>query len=350
MARTEQQIIDDIQTTLQDTSATIWTEAELRTYKDWALKELARYIPYKRVETLAIETRFGNATSTTSNALVDSKAQFLSTDADKRIYNTTDKTWAIVTTYVSTSQLTLSKDIMAAGESYEIYNRYCMNNHQLDLSPVDDWVSIDGVEYPYGYLRGVKMLDGGRVLELKYDGWLNDTNASQTNSQRDTWVHLNTIHRLPQLTDLTGAVNNAPGYAAGSTSMAINGLSGSETIPQHSLFRIATARGLYRTTASCTLTGGGGSISFFPGLMDAAVNSDVVTIEGSTLTPTLEECLSELIIAKAHLSKAPKYANATSTRNSAFGNYLTIGNREMAEIKHKLTRMSLKQTTEPART
>jgi hypothetical protein len=351
MATTEATIIDTIENALQDSSNATWSAAELRYYKDWALRELAKYVPYKRIETLSLESRTGTASSTTTSALVDAtKSQFVSTDADKVIYNTTDKTWAIVTAYVSASQLTLSSDIMASGEGYEIYNRYCFNSKQLDLSPVDDWLSIDGAEYPYGEMRGVKVMDGGKVLELEYDGYINDTDTDQTSSQRDILVHLNTIHRLPNLTDTAGAVNNAGGYAAGSTSMAINSLSGTETIPQHTLFTIASVRGVYRTTAALTLSGGGGTISFFPGLLDAAVNTDVVTIVASTLTPSLEEALIELIVAKALIEKSNKYLNSSTFNKGAWANFQNVGQSKMADIRGKLARMSLRQSILPART
>ncbi len=63
----------------------------------------------------------GSATSTSANKLVDSTANF--NDADHlsmTVYNSTDDTWAKVQTVDSTTQITLSVDIMASGENYVI--------------------------------------------------------------------------------------------------------------------------------------------------------------------------------------------------------------------------------------
>ncbi len=346
MPRTEAQMIVYIALKLQDAAYATWTAAELRDYKDWGLTELPRYLPFERIEMLPLETRSGAASATTANALVDStKSQFLSTDVDKVIYNTTDKTTAIVTAYVSTSQLTLSRDIMASGESYFIFNKNCYNSKQVDISSVTDWLKIKGAEYPYGDMRNVEILDGGKVLEILYDGTINDTDTDKTSTYKYTYVHLDTIHRLPNLTDTAGAVNNAGGYAAGSTSMIIGSLSGTETIPQHTLFTVATVRGVYRTTAPVTLSGGGGTIAFYPGLQDAAVNADVVTIVASTLDPTGEECLAELVEAKALIEKANASLNSSSFRSTAWANYHNVGKDKMDAITRKLRRMAGTRTS-----
>lgn len=65
------------------------------------------------------------ATATTANKLVDSGGLFTTTDAvvlGAVVYNSTDGTIATVTDIDSATTLSLSADIMASGESYEIYN------------------------------------------------------------------------------------------------------------------------------------------------------------------------------------------------------------------------------------
>jgi len=69
--------------------------------------------------------RSGVATATTADHLIDTtKNQFAASDVGKIIYNVTDKTTATITDYTSPSDVTLDADIMADGESYEIYCVY----------------------------------------------------------------------------------------------------------------------------------------------------------------------------------------------------------------------------------
>ena len=66
----------------------------------------------------------GTATATTSNKLVDSAASFDSSYVNKTVYNITDDTWAKITAVDSATQLSLSANIMAVGESYETTNAF----------------------------------------------------------------------------------------------------------------------------------------------------------------------------------------------------------------------------------
>ena len=69
-----------------------------------------------------LSMRSSQATSTVANKLVDSGGGFDSTYLNRTVYNSTDDTWAKVTNVDSATQLTLSADIMASGESYVIAN------------------------------------------------------------------------------------------------------------------------------------------------------------------------------------------------------------------------------------
>jgi len=63
----------------------------------------------------------GTATATTALHLIDTtKSQFVAADVGRPIYNSTDKTAAIITVYNSTSDVTLDTDIMTSGEGYII--------------------------------------------------------------------------------------------------------------------------------------------------------------------------------------------------------------------------------------
>ena len=241
------------------------------------------------------------------------------------VYNFTDKTWAQITAFVSTAQVTLSQNIMAKDEGYRIYNQNCYKANQLDFSNVDDYVRVKHVEYPYGTKRNAVVLDRGHVLEIIYDGVINDTDPAQSTSYRDTLVTLETIHRLPNMTDLALAVNNSAGYAIGATSMAMDAGSGTETIPQHALFTIATVRGTYRATAAVSLSAGTGVVGFYPPLLDAAVNDDVVTIVGNSLSPELEEAYADLVAAQLLYDRANEWIPNLGK------DYFTFGLRRKAD-------------------
>tara|TARA_R100000278_G_scaffold123165_1_gene111626 strand:+ start:1346 stop:3121 length:1776 start_codon:yes stop_codon:yes gene_type:complete len=63
----------------------------------------------------------GTATGTTTNKLVDSNQNFLTTvKVGMTVYNTTDKTVTNVTAVDSDTQLTLADDIMVSGEAYQV--------------------------------------------------------------------------------------------------------------------------------------------------------------------------------------------------------------------------------------
>ena len=62
----------------------------------------------------------GSTTATTANKLENSTASFTSAVLNKTVYNTTDKTWAKITAVDSGTVLSLSADIMASGETYDI--------------------------------------------------------------------------------------------------------------------------------------------------------------------------------------------------------------------------------------
>jgi len=66
--------------------------------------------------------RTGTAEGTVANHLVDdTKAQFLATDVDKIVFNTTDSTSAKITARTDSGDVTLNADIFADGEEYQIW-------------------------------------------------------------------------------------------------------------------------------------------------------------------------------------------------------------------------------------
>lgn len=292
---------DAIEALLGDSSNAIYTTAELDVVIAEGLKEYALYKPNIVPVEVTVEARYGTASSTSTSHLVDAtKVQFLSTDVGKVIYNSTDKTWAVVTAYTSTSDVTLSADIMASGESYYIFNEDCTNACQLNIENVTDYVGIESVEFPIGRKRSFTL--NGDILEIQLDYTPGDTSLS--NADKIALISFNKRHKLSQLTDFAGAVNNAGGYAAGSTSMAVNGLQASGTIEADQEFTVAGIRGTYTVTSAATISTNAATISFYPGLQSAVANSAVVNFKQSSLKPQDEQILENYIAGKAAVSKA----------------------------------------------
>ncbi|KKK63843.1 hypothetical protein LCGC14_2990200, partial [marine sediment metagenome] len=62
----------------------------------------------------------GTADDTEANTLHDADGGFAATDVGKTVHNTTDDTYAEVTAFVDSGQLTLSADIFISGENYDL--------------------------------------------------------------------------------------------------------------------------------------------------------------------------------------------------------------------------------------
>ncbi|MBI1913042.1 MAG: hypothetical protein HYS21_13730 [Deltaproteobacteria bacterium] len=77
----------------------------------------------------------GTATSTLANKLVDSSAGFTLSMLGKTIYNSTDDTWAKITSIDSATQAGLSANIMAVGETYTIVNAFSTVRSALNAVP-----------------------------------------------------------------------------------------------------------------------------------------------------------------------------------------------------------------------
>jgi hypothetical protein len=72
---------------------------------------------------LGVDTKVGTADATEANFLRDTCGGFATNDVGSTVWNTTDDTYALVSSYVSNEKLGISKDIMANGETYTMYNK-----------------------------------------------------------------------------------------------------------------------------------------------------------------------------------------------------------------------------------
>ncbi len=323
----------------QASSNSIYPTAELDLAITEGLHELAKYAKHLVLVPYTIESRTGTATSTTASHLVDAtEAQFLSTDTGKVVYNTADKTWALITAYTSASDVTLSKDIMASGEGYEIYNIGCQNSKQINISDPTDILWVDSVEYPVG--TSVNFYDDkGNPRILTLDTWVEGSKVVTSGDQPNTTVHVyfNKRHKLSQLTDFAGAVNYSAGYAAGSTSMVVASLGTTETIEADQEFTVANMRGVYTVTTAVTLSGGGGTISFYPGLQSAVANAAVLTFTQTTLTPELEDMLFDIVVTRSLYSKLLSFIPTVNVGSADTATkFMAIADREQMRLQQRL--------------
>lgn len=335
-------LVDEIELELQDSTNVLWTAAELGTQLEDALREISNLAPNIVREIYEFETRAGRASATTAGALVDAtESQFLSTDVDKVIYNTTDRTWAVVEAFVSTSQLTLTRDIMAINENYKMFNRDCWNIRQLYIGDVEDYVGdnhgVVAVEYKTLQIaRNYRSFQvEGNVLTVGFDGSIPDSKTA--NADIEVFVWFNRRHQVSQLTDLAGAVNLVAGYARGATTIAVDGLAGAEVIAEDQEFIVAGLRGVYRTTAATTLAAGAGSITFFPPLDNALADDDVVTFLGSSLSRDQERIVVDLAAGRAAESKATRLLREANSAITSVASAATALALSAAKILRQVT-------------
>lgn len=304
MAMTYAEMVADVYQTLQDPLGDIYDPSELALAIKDTGKEIGRFSPVIEMEVFTVESRYGTATGTTASHLVDSKGQFLSTDVGKVIYNTTDDTWAVVTAYNSTTDVTISNDIMVSGESYEMYNKYCRNAKQINIEDVTDKLWPVRAEFPKG--TSYDILEGrdveGDILTLPIDYTPDDTSLATSKKNVDVWFAK--YPKLSQLTDLGATVTG--NHAAAVTSMTLGGLTTGQVIEAGQEFTIANTRLHYRVKADVTVAAGAAVIAIYPALESAILDTTVVTFKQSSIPVKIEPYFKEWAAGKCEVNKAGK--------------------------------------------
>ena len=329
---------------LQDTGKAIYDSTELGFWFEEGLKEFASYIPHIVDVVFQIESRTGVDTTGTASSLTDAtESQFLSTDPtdEKVIYNTTDRTYAVVEGFTSTSVLTLSADIMDANEGYRMYNKRCTNEKQIYIGDLTDYLWIDSVEYPIGMKRNWRVYD--EVLEIDVLR-VDDSDTTKTNLPNvDVLVRFALPHVLSQLTDWDGELTaNA---SKGDTTIAIDGMGAAEIIEEGEEFHLENHRTLYIVTADVTMSSGAGNVNFYPPLEADATDNDDINFRKSTLQPQHEEIFCQLVAARAVLSDSIRHINAIPKGGPrTWLNYQDWGERKLGEVLSKLRRNTTPMT------
>jgi len=327
------QILDKIDSIIGSTLATTWTDAKKEDLVDTALAEISEAVPYVMVDTYQLETRRGIATSTSGSNLVDAtNSHFVSTaaDAGKIVYNTTDKTWAVIESYTSATTVVLSAAIMAVGEGYEIYNKGCWNNRQINIEDSGDFLGVIGAVYPVSpnlmfsgamdNMHNIKLLSQNKIAEI--DTWYVDNTGNAT-ADKDVHLYLARQHKLNIMTDLAGATSAAG--AVGDKTIAVASFAVSETVFKNMLFTVALISGIssrltYRMTADAALTGTGtGTLLFWPGFEAVVDSGAVVTFIGSTLTPDLERILIDIVTGQILMAEGISTVNNSNKGGPTVG-------------------------------
>jgi len=323
---------------LQDTGLATYDATELGYWFEECLKdrEFNKAFPHIVPVVFQIESRKGSDTAGTGSSLTDTtKSQFVAGDAtgEKVVHNTKDDTWAVILANSSTSVNTLSADIMASGESYEIYNKRCWNNKQIYIGDVNDYLWIESVEYPIGTRRNWMVY--GEVLEIDVDSVKDSDSTLGTLAKIDVIVRFAKPHRLNQLTDWAGEVVGAA--IKGATTVDIDGMGSTEIIERGDEFYLENKRYTYTITTEVTTSANAATIVFYPGLEDATVDDDDITFVKSTLSPDGEEIFAELVTARAMQSDKNRYINSIPKGGQdTWANYERVAQGMLEEVRRKL--------------
>jgi hypothetical protein len=346
-------MIDLISQKLQDTGNAVWTDAELLLYITEGLREISQYHPYIYRCEFNLESRTGTATADTANALVDTtNSQFLAGDVGKWVYNSEDRTWAVVTAYAFDHQLTLSKDIFPDGnEPYQIFNKECTDSKEFNInapqskdgalgSRAFDWLYIDKIEYPIlqdppSYLLpGQWELQENHIVRLKISD--EPDNTKNADAADEVWVYFALQHQLSRLTGFLGKIDLVAGYAAGLTSIHVDDMTADEIIYKGQMFQIDDVRGIYIADYQRTLTSGESDITFFPPLMDATVDGATVRFISNTMDYKLEGLFADLVAGKAAINKASLYIGRIGPGPNRYRYMLEWGKIKYGDAKAEL--------------
>jgi hypothetical protein len=121
-----------------------------------------------------VEKDSGTATGTTTNKLVDSTQNFITTvHIGDKINNITDSTTAIITAIDSNTQLTLDTDIMASGEVYIIFDPLANNTRAWNAASPASNITFKATQWSLDNF-------GEDLLAVRRGGQLLHWDASQS--------------------------------------------------------------------------------------------------------------------------------------------------------------------------
>lgn len=219
------------------------------------------------------------------------------------------------------------------------------DSRDLDISAIKNLIEIRELEYEVG--KNPRQL---RNWVEHYNNVITMLIDKSPAASQSVYLYCAKNHKCPNIADLAGAVDLGAGYAAGLSTIHVDGLTNSAVLEADLLFKITSdsTGTYYRLTADTTLEDDGeGDITFTPALAEAVVDDDVVTFEYSTLTPTLEGLLISLTAARAAISKSSYYINRIGTGSTkAWSDTLTWGQNQLANALRELRRLKKVNTNQ----
>ena len=329
---------DAVESALRDGSNTYYATAEIDYKITQGLREVAFYKKHLVRVTYQIESRYGTATSTSSDNLVDAtKDQFVAGDVGKHLYNDTDKTRADILSYSTAEQVGLSHDIMASGELYYIYNKGCWKNNQINIEDVEDSLWVERVEYPIGRERTFEVINSN-ILEIGLDREPDDSDPNYTQRMIDVYVWFAKRHKLSQMADFVGAVDLTGGYSKGDVSMIVDALADDDVPEEDQEFTLASRPQIYTLTApAATVASNETTVVFYPGLDADVAEDQVVTFIASTLDRDIENLLIEYVVSKSLLDEANLHLPQISTGGTnTYKRYLETAGFRYREVIRQL--------------
>ena len=353
MPRTYSDISTLISTKLADTAVSEFVAGEVNYQIEESLKEISEHFPHTIEAVYKVESRYGVPSSTSASALIDAtKGQFLSADStdQKVVYNASRQTWAVITGFTSTAQIGLSADIFPnTTDSYYIFNRMSRNSKQVYVGNMIEISEPVKAEYPANYWprrwRNVSWQQGGKVLEVEIDFNPDDSDSDTSNyaARLDVLVEFRKPHILSQLTDWAGALSASALVSA--TALALTSLQSAGTIEEGEEITIPGHRSTYVVVADTTIASNTATVEIQPPLERAANTATVINFTKSTLTPQLEDIVSDHAAAKLALNHAIKFANSISIGGGNVGvNYLQWGQTKLNETMRKINQESVFNT------
>jgi len=333
-----------VTTKLQSGGTADFSVAEVDFQLEESLKEFSTYRPHLVDVIFKIEGRYGNATETSADNIIDTtKGHFVAADTttEKVVHNTTDKNYSVILSgtagsFTSTAKVGIAPDNITINDHYEIYNKRCWNHRQVFIGDMPEYENIDSVEYPIGVRRNFRRYD--KVLEIDKAS-IPDTNSNtavvNSPANADVLIRFNMPHQLSQLTDLSAVV--ASSAIVGATTISGSAFQSAGTIETGSEFNVENHRSTYVIASQTTIASNTAIISFYPPLEAVANTATILTFRKSSLEPDAEEIFAELAAARLMISKAPKFFNAISLGGGVvYQNFLSTGERRLGETLSKL--------------
>ena len=177
----------------------------------------------------------------------------------------------------------------------------------LDISSITDLIFIDRLEYPVD--------EDPREFhnwDEREEGSIEIDTCRTPDADESVYLFCAKLQRLTETDDLVGAIDNAPsGYAAGVATIHVDTL-GTGTIYKNTKFTITGDTTTYRVTSDVTLATNECDLAISPVLAAAVADNVVVTLETSTLNPTLERIFCDLVAGRAAINYPRAQFNATN--------------------------------------